>query len=144
MKAIRTSILFLCLAGCEAGGGSGDPTVLPFEEHVTSPRKVDIAISRETARPSSAVRLRSDREMVDELRGRLSRSTRGLVREKQPDGLVRLRFGERFSHATLLRRMPDGSLRYSCVDSPRAAEAFLAATPPDPAAGTAPPDGETR
>jgi hypothetical protein len=139
MKAIRTSILFLLLAGCDAGGGTEEATAPERGEETLSAPTTDSASKRLRA----PVRLRSDAEVVEALRGRLSRSTRGLARERRADGLQTIRFGGRFGHATLIKRMPDGSLRRSCVDNVRAAREFLSGKPA-PAIGTAPAAGETR
>lgn len=139
MKAIRTSILFLLLAGCDAGGGTDEATAPERGEETLSAPTTEAA----SKRPPAPVRLRNEEEMLEALRDRLSRSTRGLVRERRADGLQTIRFGERFSHATLIKRMPDGSLRRSCVDDVRAAREFLSGKPA-PAMGTAPFEGETR
>ena len=144
MKADRISLLFLLLVGCDAGGAAEGAAAAPErqddgasraavvrnemggETGRRSPdgREPETDIAGATRRPKAAFRLRTDGEMLDELRGKLSRSTQGLEREQRPDGLQTIRFGERFRHATVVRRMPDGSLRYSCLDTPRAAEAL--------------------
>jgi hypothetical protein len=145
MKANRTPFLLLLLVACNADGTDPGVTTALERQDPGAPRAVEAendigeGTGRQTAsgrdretgpvgatrRPKAAFRLRTDGEMLDELRSRLSRSTRGLEREQRPDGLQTIRFGERFRHATVVRRMPDGSLRYSCLDSPRAAEALL-------------------
>ena len=144
-------LLLLCLTGCQAGGGNPEADKpLPRAESAVDPRTGDLSLLEgaetkpaparrsnqtrtETAqrrpRPGAAVGLLGDREMVERLRGRLSRSTRGLARERRRDGLRTIRFGERFSHVTLLRRMPDGSLRRTCVDNAQDAEAVLSSRP---------------
>ncbi len=165
MKANQARLLLLlCLVGCETADGEAGATFSYRGENEIGSRTADLSVPEEAetepepagessetraetderpAGPGAPVELRSDRQMIEQLRGRLSRSTDGLVRERRPDGLETIRFGERFSHVTLLKRMPDGSLRRACLDNPRRAEAFLRA-PPDRGAGGDRAAGEPR
>lgn len=61
----------------------------------------------------------------NELFARLSHSAEGLSFSRRRDGLTTVNFKGRFTHATFVKQMPDGTVRYGCVDNPRAAKAWL-------------------
>lgn len=133
MSALRAWLFVCVLAGCAVEGG--DDRVAAGEQEdrqaVAHALGTDrpMAAAVDNKRETRAVKLLTDEEMVAALRSRLSRSTAGLQRTLRADGLVTLKFGERFGHVTLAKQMPDGSIRYVCVDNLKAAEAVVRSDP---------------
>jgi hypothetical protein len=80
--------------------------------------------SDKPAAKSPAKRLSAE-QMSERLAPRLSRSTEGLSFKRRKDGLTTVDFQGRFTHVTLAKRMPDGSIQTRCVDQRRALDQWL-------------------
>jgi hypothetical protein len=68
----------------------------------------------------------------------VNKSTDGLVESPNADGGVAVDVKDRFQNVTIARRNADGSISYTCVDTPESASAFFqpARNPKQSPAGT--------
>jgi hypothetical protein len=71
----------------------------------------------------------SEKQWVDRLAPRLSRSTQGLSFKRRADGITTVDLQGRFGHTTVARQKADGTVRYGCVDSPEAAQGWTGLRP---------------
>jgi hypothetical protein len=69
------------------------------------------------------------RQLADELKTMLNRSTEGLEEVHNADGSVSVDLKGRFQNVMLARVNEDGTLEKSCVDEPKAAAEFLGIDP---------------
>jgi hypothetical protein len=60
---------------------------------------------------------------------KLSRENRTLKPQALPNGIVKIDLQGRYRHGKLAKLRSDGQLEHSCVDTPAAASAWLAAEP---------------
>lgn len=67
----------------------------------------------------------TEEEILARIAPRLSRSTADLPVTHGADGHVRIDLKRRFSHVSLAKRMPDGTIRHTCVDNIKSAKAWL-------------------
>jgi len=91
----------------------------------SSPRKGDN--SQFIQQPIGAKHDRSttEEEILARIAPRLSRSTADLPVTYGTDGHIRIDLKGRFSHVSLAKRMPDGTIRHTCVDNIKSAKAWL-------------------
>ena len=64
-------------------------------------------------------------KLTEAVRPMVSKSTDGLVESIDADGGVAIDVKDRFQNVTVARRNADGSISYSCVDTPESASAFF-------------------
>ncbi|HKO45141.1 MAG TPA: hypothetical protein VJU84_17825 [Pyrinomonadaceae bacterium] len=76
--------------------------------------------------------------LTEAVRPMVSKSTEGLVESIDADGGVAIDVKDRFQNVTVARRNADGSISYSCVDTPESASAFFqpSRSPKQAGAGT--------
>lgn len=97
-------------------------------EGSSSPQKLDN--NQFIQQPIEAGRDRSStkKEILARIAPRLSRSTADLPVTYGADGHVRIGLKGRFSHVSLAKRMPDGTIRYTCVDNIKSAKAWFSSS----------------
>lgn len=64
-------------------------------------------------------------KLTDAVKPMVTKSTNGLVESIGADGGVAVDVKDRFQNVTVARRNADGSISYSCVDTPESAAAFF-------------------
>ena len=64
-------------------------------------------------------------QLTDAVKPMVTKSTDGLVESIGADGGVAVDVKDRFQNVTVARRNADGSISYSCVDTPESAAAFF-------------------
>ena len=64
-------------------------------------------------------------KLTDAVRPMVTKSTEGLVESIGADGGVAVDVKDRFQNVTIARRNADGSISYTCVDTPESASAFF-------------------
>jgi hypothetical protein len=65
------------------------------------------------------------RVLTEAVRPMVNKSTEGLIETKDADEGVTVDLRDRFQNVTVARRNADGSISYSCVDTPESASAFF-------------------
>lgn len=77
-------------------------------------------------------------KLTEAVKPMVSKSTDGLVESIDADGGVAIDVKDRFQNVTVARRNADGSISYSCVDTPESASAFFqpSRSPKQAGAGT--------
>ena len=64
-------------------------------------------------------------KLTDAVKPMVTKSTDGLVESIDADGGVAVDVKDRFQNVTIARRNADGSISYTCVDTPESASAFF-------------------
>ena len=65
------------------------------------------------------------RILTEAVKPMVNKSTEGLVESTDGDGGVAIDVKDRFQNVTVARRNADGSISYSCIDTPESASAFF-------------------
>jgi hypothetical protein len=92
----------------------------------------DTELAPSSSRQKTEQRLREDStqsttkdEILARIAPRLSRSGADLPVKYGSDGHLSIDLKGRFSHVSLAKKMPDGTIRHTCVDNIKAAKAWL-------------------
>ena len=103
-----------------------------------SARATSQDISVPQTSPSRELTPEEAQKLTDAVKPMVTKSTDGLVESSDADGGVAVDVKDRFQNVTIARRNADGSISYTCVDTPESASAFFqpSLSPKQAGAGT--------
>ncbi len=97
-------------------------------EPLSSPKKTDNSqFTRQRVRENRDHSTTKE-EILARIAPRLSRSSADLPVTYGSDGQMVIHLKGRFSHVALAKKMPDGTIRQTCVDNIKSARAFLSSS----------------
>jgi hypothetical protein len=94
-------------------------------EPSSSPQERDNSQSTRPRIREDHARSTTKEEILAQIAPRLSRSGADLPVKYGSDGHVSIDLKGRFSHVSLAKKMPDGTIRHTCVNNIKAAKAWL-------------------
>ena len=88
--------------------------------------------------PIQEITAEEARILTEAVKPMVNKSTEGLVESIGADGGVAVDVKDRFQNVTIARRNADGSISYTCIDTPESASAFFQPerNPQQPGVGT--------